>query len=149
MKEEFLSSEKRLTPLLKKSDFTIGPEEKPIYKITTETGLVLSMTENHPVLKMGEKFEEMTQARLLKVGDFVFNETHKKLKVIKIESSILPKNNNLVYNVNAQSKTLKNSVILANGIKVGDMKWQKHLEEYHQRSALVKQLAEEDRNDKR
>ncbi len=119
---------------LKPIAFTKGPEEKPVIRIQTLDNLAVEMTELHPVpIKQGKSIE-MVQAKTLKIGDIVYNMKGQAQKIVRISSRMLSKDNNSVYNLNTYGHGDNEHIIVANGIRVGDLGWQNKLAERAQRS---------------
>ena len=125
------------SPFLKPIAFTKGPEEKPVIRIQTADNLAVEMTELHPVpIKLGKNME-MVQAKTLKVGDEVYDMKGETQKITKISMRKLSKENNSVYNLNTYGHGDSEHIVVANGIRVGDLGWQNKLAERAQRSENI------------
>lgn len=114
---------------LRGSDFTVGPEENPVVRISTRTGVEIVVTELHPILVVRNDEMEMVQAKDLVNGDVLMDENGKKDAVSILESYRLDPNSNKVYNIDTRSDDPEEHVISANKIRVGDLYWQKRLSE--------------------
>jgi hypothetical protein len=119
---------------LRNSDFVVGPEEKPLVHIITAAGKTLSLTDSHPVLVMRAGSWQMLRAEDLSVGDKLMSGTGTEDSVMELTSYRLPEASRLVYNFNTQGKNDYEHIVVANGLRVGDLNWQKRLDERHSRS---------------
>jgi hypothetical protein len=119
---------------LKPVNFTKGAELKPVIRVETENKYAVELTELHPVIVLVNGKQEMVQAKKLQIGDVVFGTGGEELKIASLTSRMLPAANNSVYNVNTMGFGGKEHVVVANGIRVGDLAWQNKLSERTQRA---------------
>jgi hypothetical protein len=122
---------------LRNPDFTVGPEEKPVLRITTETGLAITLTDGHPVVVERDGARAIVQAKQLRDGDLVVTSDDETTAVIGIDPVELPEGDNLVYNFDTKGATAEGHVIIANGLQVGDLHWQKRLSEEEARVEAI------------
>jgi intein/homing endonuclease len=130
---EMFSAEYSVSPWLTRSAFTVGPEEKPVFKFTTDNGESITVTEKHPMVLNVDGEYELRLAREVREGDLFLAKDGTNRVVVSIESYMLPKDNNLVYNVNTKGERVLDHVITANGILVGDLYLQNFLNERAQK----------------
>ncbi|HET9237090.1 MAG TPA: Hint domain-containing protein [Oligoflexus sp.] len=130
---EMFSPEYTVSPWLTRGAFTVGPEEKPVFKFTTDNGESISVTEKHPMVLNVNGEYELRVAREVKEGDLFVAKDGTSRTVVRVESYKLPKENNLVYNINTMGERVLDHVITANGILVGDLYLQNFLNERTQR----------------
>lgn len=95
-----------------------GPEKKSLVVIHTDLGHKLSVTRNHPVVRSDFK---MVQASRLKVGDELLDQNGARTKIVKITKE---KAKDPVVNFVTTAASDIGHVIFAEGLTVGDMKWQ-------------------------
>lgn len=111
---------------------TIGPEEKPLVWVTTQSGLEIGLTETHGVLLANGY---MARAVELKAGDVLVNVNGASEAIIGIERKAT---DSKVYNVltNAGTSNAPGHIIFANEIAVGDLYWQNILESEFRRIVI-------------
>jgi hypothetical protein len=126
---------------LKNPDFVVGPEEKPIVHISTASGKTLTLTDSHPMLVRREGNWLMTRAENLVFGDVLMNVNGTEDSVAELSSYLLPESNRLVYNFDTKGKTDYEHIIVANGLRVGDLHWQKRLDEQNHRAENLLKFA--------
>ncbi|MDQ3233855.1 MAG: Hint domain-containing protein [Pseudobdellovibrionaceae bacterium] len=126
---------------LTNKNFVVGPEEKPIVHIATVSGQNLTMTDGHPVLVLRKGNWQMVRAEELVFGDTVMSAEGTEDKVSEITSHLLPESDRLVYNFDTQGKSDYEHIIFANGLRVGDLHWQKRLSEENSRSENLLKFA--------
>ncbi len=114
---------------LRGSDFIVGPEHKPVIRISALSGAELVVTDIHPILVQRDAETTMIQAKNLEKGDILLSENGNADPVLSLESYQLDPSANKVYNVDTRSADPEEHVISANKIKVGDLYWQKRLSE--------------------
>lgn len=122
-------------------DFVVGPEVKPVVKVLTENGVEIDMTDSHPVLVNRHGQLKMITAKELVNNEVVFDRSGSEDRVTSTMSFALPKDANQVYNFDTKGATLFEHIIVANGLKVGDLYWQKRLSESSQRIENILRLA--------
>lgn len=127
---------------LRNPDFVVGPEEKPIVHIVTSAGHSLTMTDSHPVLVQRDGSWQMVRAERLAFGDALLDANGGEEKVTELTSYLLPERSRLVYNFDTKGANEYEHIILANGLRVGDLNWQKRLAEQNSRSENLLKFAQ-------
>ncbi|HET9239247.1 MAG TPA: hypothetical protein VFO10_18450 [Oligoflexus sp.] len=130
---EMFVAEYTVSPWLKQSDFTVGPEENPIYRFSTDRGESITVTEKHPMVLNADGEYELRLAKEVKAGDIFIAKDGTDRVVTAIETYKMPKENNLVYNVNTNGERMLDHLVSANGLLVGDLYLQNLLSEHAQR----------------
>ncbi len=126
---------------LTKRDFVVGPEEKPVVHLETTAGRSLTMTDSHPVLIARDGTWQMMRAENLQVGDVLVTGEMGEDSVRALSSYRLPEEQKLVYNFDTQGVNDYEHLIVANGLRVGDLHWQKRLAERDHRAANLLRFA--------
>ncbi|MBF0299075.1 MAG: hypothetical protein HQK51_10170 [Oligoflexia bacterium] len=139
------SKQQRFTSKLVTSDFTKGAEEKPVLRVILSNEDFIDLTDAHPVLIKENNSLKMVQASKLTVGSTLLSEYGEELKVKSIEARIL-KGDNSVYNVDTKEATADGHIISANGLRMGDVIWQRKLSE---RESRISNVLLEKKGDKR
>lgn len=114
---------------LRGPDFIVGPENKPVIRISSFSGAELVVTDIHPILVQRGADIAMIQAKNLESGDILQSENGNADSVLSLESYQLDPMANKVYNVDTRAADPEEHVISANKILVGDLYWQKRLSE--------------------
>jgi hypothetical protein len=114
---------------LRGPDFTVGPEEKPVVRITTHSGRDLAVTDIHPIFVARGESMAMVQAKDVEAGDKLMDENGNIDPVLALESYKLDPSDNKVYNLDTRSPDPEEHIISANNLRVGDLYWQKRLSE--------------------
>lgn len=114
--------------------FIKGPELVPVLELVTANGTAITLTTKHPVLVLEHGEKKMIQAQALEVGDTLVTVDGHPVEVTSITPVSLPDDDNLVYNVDAGADGAS-GVIAANGLRVGDLRWQLRLSERESREA--------------
>jgi len=117
---------------LRGPDFTVGPEKKEVITIETDQDHI-TLTGNHPVLKLIDGKETMVTADTIVVGDLLVSYAKKPVQVESVSAGVLDSSANLVYNVDNNSSEESDHVVIANGLIMGDLYWQKKLSEQSSR----------------
>jgi hypothetical protein len=106
--------------------FTSGNEEKELYKISTQNGLTISVTGNHPILVVLENGEqEMIRAEEVTQENNLLDQDGNIAKIYSIKNV---RTHLKVFNLDTDDSDPSKHVVIANGIQTGDNKWQKALD---------------------
>lgn len=101
---------------------TSGNEENPLVVLTTASGATLKLTEHHAVLLADGK---MIEAKELRVGNLIVSRKHGPTEIVKLERESTPL---AVVNFVTEAPDLKQHIVVAEDVFVGDLYWQSHLE---------------------
>lgn len=137
------TAELKASARLRNPDFVVGPEEKPIVHIVTSADHSLTMTDSHPILVLRNDNWQMVRAEDLNFGDTLMNAAGVEEKVTELTSYLLPDSNRLVYNFDTKGKTDYEHIIVANNLRVGDLNWQKRLDEQKHRTENLLKFAQQ------
>lgn len=119
------------SPRLFNRDFVVGPEQNPLVHLLTAKQRSLLLTGDHPVLIERNNIWSMIQARDLKAGDQLRAVDGQMDELLELKS-VLPSaalGAPLVYNVDTRGMKPFEHIVVANGLHVGDLYWQKRLSE--------------------
>jgi hypothetical protein len=111
-------------PELRGRHFTAGPETKPLVTIATDDGSRLSLTDNHPVFVQKPGGTALLRADELTVGDELLDGNGNPTKVVSLEASVLAESEPVV-NFGSESKAPLDHIVLAEGLQVGDLAFQR------------------------
>lgn len=120
--------------VLRQKDFTVGPEEKPILKLTIGDRS-LTMTDSHPIMLLRDGKKDMVQAQAARIGDAMLGLDGQPQIITAIETLYLPSGDNKVFNIDTRGKTAADHLIGANGFMVGDVIWQNYLSTLESRAS--------------
>lgn len=110
-------------------DFVVGPELKPLLRLETRGGRILQLTLSHPLLVLREGRWQMVRAEELEIGDHLLDAAQREDPITSLASLAPEGRPPLVYNFDTGGKSSLEHVILAGGLQVGDLHWQKRLDE--------------------
>lgn len=120
--------------------FTVGPEEELLRELTTASGAKLTLTGTHPVVVVINGKEEMRTAAQVIPGVILLTTDGQETPVLTAKS-FKPSNAPLVYNVDTMGSGAAAHVIVANGLRMGDLAWQQKLSETASRAANLLKYA--------
>lgn len=125
--------------------FTVGPEEALLIELATDNGAALTLTGTHPVVIVRDGRQEMVKASEVVKGSVLLTTEGSEVVVITARS-FKPGNAPLVYNVDTMGHGGEAHVIVANGLRMGDLAWQRQLSETSSREANLLKYAKNSAN---
>ena len=114
----------RVGPELRGRHFTAGPEDKPLVVIHTATGQTLRLTDNHPIFVSRTAGTAVLRADELSVGDELFDEDGLTVPITDLSSAVLDAKSPVI-NFAADSDLPLDHIVLAEGLQVGDLRFQR------------------------
>ena len=122
---------------IKANRFTVGPETKPLVVLTASNGKLLRLTDTHPVLVMRNNQQVFLRADALVLHDILFDRAGNEVTVASLSTAMLPKNQNVI-NFDTGMRDPLAHIVVANGIQVGDHRWQQAIGDSAMRAELRK-----------
>ncbi len=113
---------------LRAKHFRVGAENKALVKLSLSNGRALEITEKHPVLVLRKNRQQMLQAHFVRESDVLLDEQGNEVAIVSIESKQLPEDSNTVINFASDEENPLAHLIVAEGVQVGDNRWQAALE---------------------
>ena len=103
-----------------------GKEEDLSYRLVTESGRLIELTNKHPVLIADEDgtTKKMITADQVKTGDLLLSDIDETDPVIRVEQI---QYNKRMMNFVVESDNPINHIVIANGLRMGDNAWQNRL----------------------